>query len=187
MARTFVDEIFEAFDRRGADHYGEDITQLEHALQCAKLAQDDGAEDSLVAAALLHDYGHLFEGRGEAAEHGIDARHEAHGATLLKRWFGPEVSTPIALHVVAKRYLCATEPGYEEGLSTASSLSLRLQGGPFTLEQCLKFEAASFAPDAIRLRRYDDLGKIPNAEVPALSTYRDLLSRLGDAALTRTD
>lgn len=187
MAPTFVDEIFAAFERRGADHYGEQITQLEHALQCAQLARDDGAEDSLVAAALLHDYGHLFEGRGDAAEQGIDAHHEANGAALLKRWFGPEVTKPIALHVAAKRHLCAVEPGYEDGLSDASRLSLRLQGGRFTPEQCRKFEAAPFAQDAIRLRRYDDAGKVQGASVPPLETYRDLLSRLGHAALKRTD
>lgn len=187
MAPTFVDEIFEAFDRRGADQYGEDITQLEHALQCAQLAREDGASDSLVAAALLHDYGHLFEGRGEQAEHGIDAHHEAHGASLLKRWFGPEVTRPIALHVAAKRHLCATEPGYEDGLSDASRLSLQLQGGRFTPEQRQKFEAAPFAQDAIRLRRYDDAGKVQDARVPPLETYRDLLARLGEAAQKRTD
>jgi phosphonate degradation associated HDIG domain protein len=187
MAPTFVDEIFEAFDRRGGDHYGEAITQLEHALQCAQLARDDGAQDSLVAAALLHDYGHLFEGRGDRAEQGIDAHHEADGAALLKHWFGPEVTKPIALHVAAKRHLCAIEPGYEDSLSDASRLSLRLQGGRFTPEQCRRFEAAPFAQDAIRLRRYDDAGKIQGARVPPLEAYRDMLSRLGHAAPTPTD
>lgn len=187
MAPTFVDEIFEAFDRRGGDRYGEEITQLEHALQCAQLARADGAQDSLVAAALLHDYGHLFEGRSDAAEQRIDAHHEARGAALLKRWFGPEVTMPIALHVAAKRHLCAIEPGYEGSLSDASRLSLELQGGRFTPEQRRKFDSNPFAQDAIRLRRYDDTGKVPGASVPALETYRDLLSRLGQAAPKRSD
>ena len=110
MAANFVDEISRAFADRGGDAYGEDVSQLDHALQCAWLAQEEGAGDHLIAAALLHDYGHFFEGRGDAAERdGVDARHEVHGARALRRWLGPEVVGPIALHVAAKRYLCAVE------------------------------------------------------------------------------
>ena len=177
-----VDEIFAAFAERGGDRYGEDVTQLEHALQCAHLAAEDGAPGSLVAAALLHDYGHFFEGRGEAAERdGLDARHEAHGAALLRRWFGPEVTTPIALHVAAKRQLCAVEPGYEAALSEASRLSLSLQGGRFSPEQARKFDATPFAAEAIRLRRYDDAGKLVGVAVPRLAAYGDLLAGLARA------
>lgn len=180
MTPSFVDEIFETFSRRGGDQYGESVTQLEHALQCAHLAAEERAADSLVAAALLHDWGHFFEGRGEAAERdGIDAHHEAHGAALLRRWFEPEVTTPIALHVAAKRHLCAVEPGYWEALSEASKLSLKLQGGPFSPEQARKFAEAPFAQDAVRLRRWDDAGKIVGATIPPLESYADLLARLG--------
>jgi phosphonate degradation associated HDIG domain protein len=179
---SFVDEIFETYAARGGDRYGEDVSQLEHALQCAHLARAEGASDSLVAAALLHDYGHFFEGRGDAAERdGVDAHHEAHGAHLLRSWFGPEVTTPIALHVAAKRWLCAMEPGYEAGLSPASQLSLKLQGGRFTPDQARKFTEAPFAEDAIRLRRWDDAGKVANAVIPPLESYADLLARLGAA------
>lgn len=174
-----LEEIFEAFERRGGDAYGERVTQLEHALQCAALALAEGAPDALVAAALLHDYGHLFEGRGDAAEfEGRDARHELYGAQALARWFGPAVTQPIALHVAAKRYLCATEPGYEVSLSPASVLSLGLQGGGFTEGQRRAFERAPFARDAVRLRRWDDTGKAPGLKVPGLDSYRDLLTRL---------
>jgi phosphonate degradation associated HDIG domain protein len=177
---SFVDEIFEAFAARGADRYGEHVTQLEHALQCAHLAREEVASDSLVAAALLHDYGHFFEGRGDAAERdGVDAHHEAHGAALLRRWFGPEVTTPIALHVAAKRWLCAMEPGYEDGLSPASQLSLKLQGGRFTPDQARKFAEAPYAQDAIRLRRWDDAGKAVGVVIPPLESYTDLLAKLG--------
>src|SRR5262245_49399671 len=92
MLSELAREIGQAFAERGDDLYGEHVSQLEHALQCAALARQDGASEALVAAALLHDFGHLFEGRGDAAEHqGLDARHEAHGAWMLRRWFGPEV------------------------------------------------------------------------------------------------
>src|SRR5580658_537609 len=125
MPADVVEVIFSAFAERGGDSYGENVSQLDHALQCAQIAQEDGADDPMIAAALLHDYGHFFEGRGDAAERdGVDMKHEAYGARLLRRWFGPGVVGPIALHVAAKRYLCAIEPGYEAALSQASVLSL---------------------------------------------------------------
>lgn len=182
MPSSFVDEIFQAFAERGGDFYGENVTQLEHALQCALLASEEGASEPLIAAALLHDYGHLFEGRGEAAERDRrDARHEAHGAKALRRWFGPEVTGPIALHVAAKRYLCAAEPGYELALSPASILSLKLQGGRFTQTQCRHFEARTFSAGAIRLRRWDDSGKAVGRPTPDLEHYRPLLERVAKA------
>ena len=183
MNIRFLDEIFGAFAARGGDHYGEDVTQLEHALQCALLAAEEGAGEALVAAALLHDYGHLFEGRGDVAEReGRDARHEAHGARALRRWFGPEITGPIALHVAAKRYLCGAEPGYEAALSPASKLSLELQGGRFTPGQCRHFEARTFAAAAIRLRRWDDCGKVVGRTIPDLESYAPLLQRVAKRA-----
>jgi len=176
-----IAEIERAFAERGGDSYGENVSQLDHALQCAWLAQQEGASDSLIAAALLHDYGHLFEGRGDVAEHdGRDARHELHGAKALKRWFGPEVTGPVALHVLAKRYLCAAEPGYEDALSPASVLSLQLQGGRFTAAQCARFERARFAADAVRLRRWDDAGKVEGLVAPSLAHHWPLLARVAD-------
>ena len=179
MAASFVDEIFRTFGERGGDFYGENVTQLEHALQCALLAAEEGASEPLVCAALLHDYGHLFEGRGDVAEaEGRDARHEAYGARALRRWFGPEVTGPVALHVAAKRYLCTAEPGYEAALSPASVLSLQIQGGRFSSAQCRHFEARTFAADAIRLRRWDDSGKAVGRPTPGLQTYASLLRRV---------
>ena len=176
---AFIDEIFAAFGARGDDRYGEEVTQLEHALQCAHLAAEAGAPESLIAAALLHDYGHFFEDRGAAAERdGVDACHEAHGAALLRRWFGPEVTMPIALHVAAKRCLCAMEPGYAAALSAASKLSLELQGGAFSPEQARAFAARPFAREAMRLRSYDDAGKLMGASVPPLTAYAELLLRV---------
>jgi [1-hydroxy-2-(trimethylamino)ethyl]phosphonate dioxygenase len=182
MPADVIETISRAFADRGGDAYGESVSQLDHALQCAWLATREGAGDHLIAAALLHDYGHLFEGRGEAAERdGRDARHEAHGARTLKRWFGLAVAGPVGLHVAAKRYLCATEPSYESALSDASRLSLKLQGGRYTPAQCRRFEASRFAADAVRLRRWDDEGKVAGRPVPALDEYWPLLGRLAAA------
>ena len=178
MPARFVDEISRAFAERGGDHYGEHVTQLEHALQCALLAQEEGASDALIAAALLHDYGQLFEGRGDVAERqGRDARHEIHGARALRLWFGPEVTGPIALHVAAKRYLCAVEAGLSASSYPASALSLRLQGGRFTAAQRQSFELRPHAADAIRLRHWDDSGKLVGRAVPGLDHYWPVLER----------
>lgn len=182
MPTSVVDEIAQAFAEHGGDHYGEHVTQLEHALQCALLAQEEGAPDELIAAALLHDYGHFLEGRGDVAElEGRDARHEIYGARALRKWFGPEVTGPILLHVAAKRYLCATEPGFEAALSPASTFSLKLQGGRFTPAECRAFEQSPHAADALRLRRWDDTGKIVGRAVPGLETYWPVLERVAKA------
>ncbi len=177
MPPLSLDDILAAFDRQGDRLYGEEVSQREHALQAARHAAQDGASESLIAAALLHDYGHLLEPEG-AQEPEADARHEALGAALLKTLFGPEVTGPIALHVAAKRYLCATEPGYHDGLSEASRHSLILQGGPFSGSEAARFAARPHAAEAIRLRRYDDLAKVVGAVTPELAAYIPLLSRL---------
>lgn len=175
----FVDEIFALYRQRRDEQYGERVTQLDHALQCAALARSDGAPDALVAAALLHDYGHLVEDRGHMAERqGMDGAHEAVGADALSAWFGPDVTQPIALHVAAKRYLCATEPGYLDALSPASQLSLRLQGGPLAPGEADAFKALPFAGEAVRLRRWDDWGKaLEPSERRTLEDFRGVLMR----------
>ncbi|MGZ6040060.1 MAG: HD domain-containing protein, partial [Phenylobacterium sp.] len=161
----------------GARHYGEGVSQLEHALQCAELATLDGAPDSLVAAALLHDLGHLLE-IDDAPPADVDLRHEIRGALALRPLFGPEVVQPIALHVAAKRYLCAIEAGYRERLSEASQQTLRLQGGPLSARQARRFEGGAYFADAIRLRRYDEGGKLHGASCRSLRDYGDLLAGL---------
>lgn len=171
-----VDEIFALFARYGDRGYGEDVNQREHALQAAQFAREAREGDAMIAAALLHDVGQFLNEAGEAAEHeGRDARHEVGGAAMLERHFPPSVVLPIRLHVAAKRYLCAIDPAYHDGLSAASKLSLRLQGGPFTAEEATKFANLPQANEAVRLRRYDDLGKQRELSVPALESYRALL------------
>ena len=174
-----IDEIFAVFEREGAQQYlGEPVSMTEHMLQSARAAEADEAPPHLVAAALLHDYGHLVHGGPEhAAEHGIDTHHEdvAHG--FFVEHFGEEVAEPIRMHVAAKRYLCAVEPSYLDELSPASILSLELQGGPFSREEVAAFEASPHADDAVRLRRYDDVGKVEGLETPGLEHYRPLLER----------
>jgi [1-hydroxy-2-(trimethylamino)ethyl]phosphonate dioxygenase len=178
-----IDEIFRGFREQGAAAYlGEPVSMTEHMLQSAYAAEQDGAPPRLVAAALLHDYGHfLHEYEEDAAEHGIDTRHEEVAHAFLSEYFGPEIAEPIRMHVAAKRYLCATDPSYLGELSPASILSLELQGGPYSQAEVAAFDESPYAEDAVRLRRYDDIGKVAGLETPDLEHYRPVL----ETALSR--
>jgi phosphonate degradation associated HDIG domain protein len=171
---NLVDDLLRLFETRGETAYhGERVSQTEHALQCAYLAEREGADGAAVVAALLHDIGHLLPGLAEdLAERGIDGRHECAGAAWLARLFGPEVTEPVRLHVPAKRYLCATEPAYLASLSPASLRSLELQGGPLDPAEVAAFERQPHWQSAVRLRRWDDAAKVPGLAVPGLAHYR---------------
>jgi [1-hydroxy-2-(trimethylamino)ethyl]phosphonate dioxygenase len=175
---SIIDTIFDTFRAHGdAVYLGEPVTLTEHMLQTAHAAEQDGAPPVLVAAALLHDYGHLIHDLPQdSAEHGVDTQHEVVGAAYLARYFVPAAVEPGRLHVSAKRYLCAVDPDYLAALSPASVLSLELQGGPFTPAEVAEYEGLPFAREAARLRRYDDLGKIPGATTPDLEHYRSVLA-----------
>ncbi|MEM9033491.1 MAG: HD domain-containing protein [Actinomycetota bacterium] len=177
-----VDTLLGLFERFGRERYGEGINQEEHALQAAKQAIDEGAAPALVAAALLHDVGHLLVERDRVPT--VDLRHEAVGARALARWFGPEVTNPIALHVDAKRYLCAVDPDYFGILSPGSVHSLELQGGPMTSEEVERFEALPGAEAAARLRRWDEGAKVPGVEAGELADHRELLMDLARERVT---
>ncbi len=171
---SVIDEIFETFEKRGGGMYsGEPVTQLEHALQCAELARKASASDALVTAALLHDYGHLLnKDDAMAAGAGEDLVHEEIAATHLSRWFGKDVTEPIRMHVPAKQYLCAIDPDYLAGLSSASAISLQVQGGVFTKQQAGRFIACPHAKQAVLLRHWDDLAKIEDAVTAPLESFR---------------
>jgi phosphonate degradation associated HDIG domain protein len=182
VATKIVDDIMSLFARRGAAaYYGEAVSQSEHALQAAALATCEGAPNHLIVAALLHDIGHLLDGQDEdLALRGLDGQHEEAGYTWLAAHFSPKVTEPIRLHVTAKRYLCAVELVYLARLSTASRLSLTLQGGPMNAQELADFENNQFYHDAIRLRHWDDTAKVCGLEVPGLEQYRERL----EAAVT---
>lgn len=173
MAEDVIATIRDLLERRADGLYGlHDVTQREHALQSAWLAERDGHPPALIAAALMHDIGHLVHDLGEnPAEEGIDDRHEELGNAWLAKHFGPAVSEPVRLHVAAKRYLCATEADYFGKLSPDSVLSLSLQGGPMSGEEVAAFEALPHHAAAVTLRRYDDEAKVKDLATPPVAHF----------------
>jgi len=175
---AIISEIFDLFERFGSQRYGEEVSLESHLLQSAALAESMGAPASAVAAALLHDIGHFLYDEGEApAGRGRDMEHEALGAVWLSRAFVKEVTGPIALHVSAKRYLCAVEPGYFERLSEASRLSLVAQGGIMNDEEAAAFAKEPAFEAALLVRRCDDRGKDLAMATKSLERYRGLLEQ----------
>ncbi|MFZ6690389.1 phosphonate degradation HD-domain oxygenase [Undibacterium sp. SXout20W] len=163
-----IADIIALFERRGDEQYdGEPVTQLQHALQSAALAEEAGASDELIVAALLHDIGHLLHDIGPTpTSFGKDDVHQYRCLPYMRFLFGDAVLEPIKLHVDAKRYLCAVEPAYYNSLSADSKRSLALQGGVFNREQADEFINRAFAADAIALRRWDDAAKSATKQTP---------------------
>ena len=178
-AQQKVDALFNYMEERGQSFYDEVVTQLEHALQCAALARQNDASPTLITSALLHDLGHfiLDEHNADTAFLAMDLNHEEIGAEYLAPFFPEIVTTPIRLHVPAKRYLCATDASYHDGLSEASKRSLRVQGGIMSDEEREAFEQIPHFRDALTLRRWDDLAKVSGLETAGLGTYRDTVQQ----------
>jgi phosphonate degradation associated HDIG domain protein len=159
----------------GCQYTGEPVTQLEHALQTAQLAEKAQAHAALITASLLHDFGHLSNDMGETPTlRGVDDKHQYHGVAALKGVFAEAVLNPIRLHVDAKRYLCAVDRDYWAGLSEDSKRSLELQGGTFSPDAAALFIAQPYAQDAVKLRRWDDLAKVAGCKTPALEHYLEI-------------
>jgi phosphonate degradation associated HDIG domain protein len=175
-----VSDIVPLLEHKGRREYdGEGVSQLEHALQAAALAEAAGAPQALVAAALLHDLGHILNDQGDTPTlRGIDDTHQYAALPFLRGTFGRDVLEPIRLHVDAKRYLCATRPGYYASLSEDSRRSLALQGATFSAAEAAAFIARPHAADAVAVRLWDDRAKCPGAATPPLAHYVPLLEAL---------
>ena len=165
--------ILKILSTKGEAQYGtEAVSQLEHALQCATLAETSNAAPELITASLLHDFGHLVHNLGEdAAARGIDDRHEYRALGYLKTIFSDAVTEPIRMHVDAKRYLCAVNTDYWNSLSDASKTSLELQGGIFSEAEATEFINQPYANDAVKLRIWDDLAKVAGLVTPKLNYF----------------
>ena len=173
-------EIIDLFERRGSSQYGgESVTQLEHALQAATLAEQEGASIDLIVAALLHDVGHLLHDLpADAPDQGVDDHHETSGCHYLQTRFPTSVVEPARLHVAAKRYLCSVDAEYLSKLSQPSVVSLQLQGGVMNEAEIAQFEQNPFAQDATRLRKWDDIAKDPNFVTPPLTHFANYLPQV---------
>ena len=184
LRRAVLDQLETLFAEQGAaEYFGESVTQAQHMLQAGALAEAAGAPGELVAAALLHDLGHFHgEVSGHELMRGTDNRHSHTGADWLAQWFGPAVTEPVRLHVDAKRYLCAVEPGYFALLSPASVHTLAVQGGPMTPAEAERFAAHPYGADAVRLRRWDEAAKDTQLPTPGFGHFRPLLAALLETA-----
>ena len=168
-----AEDLIGLFESRGDSQYGgEAVTQLEHALQAAALAERDDAPPTLIVAAMLHDVGHLLHNLPDhAPDEGIDDHHETSAGHFLRKLFPAAVTEPVRLHVAAKRYLCAVDDAYLQLLSQPSIVSLGLQGGPMSEAEVKEFEQLPFWQEAVRLRRWDDEAKDPTMVTPSLSHF----------------
>lgn len=179
---TIVGFLADIFERRGGEEYlGEPVTMAEHMLQGAHLAELAGESEEIITAALLHDIGH-FTGEFGMFSMGDtqDRYHEEAGAEVLAQFFPSIVTDCVRFHVAAKRYLCAVDPDYLGKLSAASVHSLKLQGGPMSDEEVIRFERNPNLADIVKVRHFDDAGKVPEMEMPGFSHYAPMVQRVVD-------
>lgn len=172
-------------DCGGSDYLGEQVTQLEHALQCAAMAEAEGQGPDVVLAALFHDIGHLIHtAEADALPEALgQPDHEQKGADLLRQAGMPELTCfLVASHVAAKRYLCLRDPSYLSGLSDASRKTLGYQGGPMHEQEALILESKPEWTLAVRLRRWDDAAKVKDAICPPLSYYESMAEKFLEQA-----
>jgi predicted HD phosphohydrolase len=173
-----ADRVLDFLSTAGqAEYHGERVSQVEHALQAAYNARQDGGSDQEIIAALLHDLGHIWpvEGR-QMTSVGVVA-HDRIGAQALRELgFSDDVADIVSGHVAAKRYLVATDKDYAARLSDVSVESLRRQGGPMSAEEVEDFTSSPNWRSQVRVRTWDDRAKTPGAEVPGLETYREMLT-----------
>ena len=181
MALT-LNDITALLHTQGSKQYGgEAVSQLEHALQCAHLAERAQETDETIVAAFLHDIGHLLSAGKVASptvEDHSDDLHQYIALPFISTLFSDAVLEPIKLHVDAKRYLCAVDHHYWSTLSDASKKSLELQGGIYSDQEAAQFESNIYGQQAVRLRRYDDLAKIPGAMTPDLNHFLAIMHRV---------
>ncbi len=176
------------------DYIGEPISQLEHSLQAAQLARDNDADEEIIIAALLHDIGQFLPASeigsiahdvqsmnpsDDASDGGVGrVGHERIGEEYLSRLgFSTKVSALVGSHVVAKRYLCATDPAYHGTLSEASKKSLMFQGGPMKGAELEAWSANAWCSEMCQLRRWDDGAKVVGLEVSPAGSYQQMIEQ----------
>tara|TARA_B100001250_G_C19517640_1_gene664522 strand:+ start:84 stop:623 length:540 start_codon:yes stop_codon:yes gene_type:complete len=173
---NIVNEIINNFKSNKELYIGEKVTISEHMIQTAMLAEKKNSSKALICACLLHDYGHfIVDDPDLLVSKSLDGKHEDLGYEFLKNYFVPEVIEPIKLHVDAKRYLCRNKK-YFDRLSKASKISLNLQGGIMKDDEAKKFSLLKYFEDSIKVRKYDDYGKVPDIKIKKIDDYQKLIS-----------
>ena len=175
---TTADRVLNLFNAAGqTEYHGEQVSQLEHALQAAHLAGEDGGDEQEIIAALLHDIGHIWPVEGRQVTSVGVVEHDEVGAQALRELgFSDDVADIVSGHVAAKRYLVATDKDYASKLSDVSIESLRLQGGPMSAREVQDFTRSPNWQSMVRVRTWDDRAKTPGANVPGLESYRELIT-----------
>ena len=135
-------------------------------------------------AALLHDFGRLVvedyelpdsvEEQEEADAEVQVMGHDELGARSLDQLFSDRLLFCVGKQAQAKRYLCTKEPAYRDGLSESSLITLQKQGGLMNEEELATFDSSPYVEDAVRVRRWDDLGKVPGMQTRSLDDYLEL-------------
>jgi predicted HD phosphohydrolase len=182
-ATNIVDFIGSIFEKRGDEEYlGEPVTMGQHMLQGATMAEKSREPDEIIIGTLLHDIGHFTSEFGTfSMEDTEDRYHEDAGAAVLEQFFPKVITDCCRHHVAAKRYLCATDPGYFQKLSTASIHSLNLQGGPMSEAELKDFEKNPNLKKILKVRLYDDAGKIPDMITPSFWHFAPLVQKMVDS------
>ena len=173
----FADLLFNFIREEGKTNYDESVTQIQHSLQTASLARTEDGRSHIVIASLLHDIGHLLIDENDSKNNFLkkDLYHEIIASNFLKDFFSEEITETIRLHVVAKRYLCSIDNSYYESLSKASKNSFEVQGGALKKEEINELENNKYFKDSVRLRKWDDRGKVSLKEVEELDTYKEMI------------
>ena len=181
---SMTDRLIDAMTKTAARQYGrERVSELAHALQCAELAEGAGADEELILACLLHDVGRYAVAQEEISDtleaasprSGKAPGHHDAGADLIARHVSERVAFLVRAHADAKRYLCATDPGYHATLSPASQHTLTLQGGPMGPEEIVRLDGHAWLADALRLRRWDDGAKVVGQVTRPLESWMPLV------------
>ena len=183
---AMADRLIEVMDKSAARQYGtERVTELAHALQCAELAAGAGSDEEMILACLLHDVGRyavaqedVSDTLEQVAARGAGRRgHHDAGADLIAPYVPERVAFLVRAHADAKRYLCASDPGYYDTLSKGSKHTLALQGGVMRPDEVARAAAHPWWPDAVRLRRWDDQAKIVGKPTRPLSAWEALVRK----------
>ena len=177
MTSEVIDKVFSLYEKHGtADYIGEPVSQLEHALQAAMMAEEEGFDTPIVLAALFHDIGHLvaLSKGNEKSMNGFGAvSHEDIGEAFLKELnFPKRITDLVKAHVVAKRYLVSKDYTYFNQLSEASLQTLNYQGGKMSEAEMSDFENHPDAAIFIQMRMWDDKAKLENFATKDLDYYK---------------